>query len=216
LVVGFREAEVGALPSRWPDLAGFSWAPGDIAAVLPSALGLAVVTSVNLLITSRVVEHFRGRHQHMKRNDADAELGAYGIANVVAGMFGAPPSVGIPARSLANVRCGATTRVSNLLHAVFLGAFLFFGSALIARTPLAALAGVTAWMGFCLLDWSTWRRLPKMRRVDAVAFLTTAIAVTFINAVAAVALGCICYAGPWILSHVSPSPSAARPRLPAA
>ena len=61
---------------------------------------------MNLLITSRVVEHFRGRHRPMRASDADGELGAYGIANVCAGVFGAPMSVGIPARSLANVRCG--------------------------------------------------------------------------------------------------------------
>ena len=42
----------------------------------------------------------------MKASDADVELGAYGVANCVAGAFGAPLSVGIPARSLAVVRCG--------------------------------------------------------------------------------------------------------------
>ena len=88
--------------------------------VLPTAFGLAVVVSVNVLITSRVVEHFRGRHRPLRAVDADAELGAYGMANLVAGAFGAPPSVGIPARSLANVRCGGRTRLSNLFHAVVL------------------------------------------------------------------------------------------------
>jgi len=44
-------------------------------------------------------------------------------------------------------------------------------------------------MGFRLLDWSTWRRLSKMRRVDAVAFLTTALAALMVNAIAAVAIG---------------------------
>jgi SulP family sulfate permease len=49
-------------------------------------------------------------------------------------------------------------------------------------------------MGLCLLDWSAWRRLPKMSRVDAAAFLVTALAVMSVNAVAAVALGCSLYA----------------------
>ena len=44
--------------------------------------------------------------RRMKAGDADSELGAYGIANLCAGIFGAPLSVGIPARSLAVVRCG--------------------------------------------------------------------------------------------------------------
>jgi SulP family sulfate permease len=129
----------------------------------------------------------------MKHSDADAELGAYGAANCVAGLFGAPLSVGIPARSLAVVRCGGTTAIANLVHAGALMAMLWLGSSFISRIPLPALAGVTAWMGICLLDWSAWRRLPKMSRVDAAAFLVTAFSVLAVNAVLAVALGCSLY-----------------------
>jgi SulP family sulfate permease len=203
-ILGMHEREVGALSLSFPAFTGFSWSPGDVYTVLPSALGLALVSSVNLLITSRVVEHFRGRHDHLKKSDADAELGAYGIANLFAGMFAAPMSVGIPARSLAAVRCGATTRVANLLHAVFLVALLGVGAGFVGHIPIAALAGVTAWMGICLLDWSTWKRLPKMRRVDAVAFLTTAGAVLMVNAVAAVVAGCLVYAAHYLYMRTKP------------
>ena len=112
-LLGVHEREIGSLPAVLPPFVGFSWSPQDVLTVLPSAFGLAFVSSVNILITSRVVEHFRGRHRRMKVSDADAELGAYGIANICAGMFGAPLSVGIPARSLAVVRCGGSTRISN-------------------------------------------------------------------------------------------------------
>jgi len=190
---GFHEAEVGSLKLELPPFAGFAWNPQDVLQVIPTGLALAFVTSVNLLMTSRVVEHFRGRHQHMKRADADAELGAYGIANLCAGVFGAPMSVGIPARSLAAVRCGGTTRMSNLLHAVFLFFLVKLGSGYLAHIPLAALGGVTAWMGFCLLDWSAWRRLSRMRAIDAGAFLATAVSVLMVNAVAAVLIGCSLY-----------------------
>jgi SulP family sulfate permease len=192
-LLGMREEEVGALRSAIPTVAGFSWSAQDVFTVLPPAFALAFVSSVNILITSRVVEHFQGRHKRMKASDADTELGAYGIANVVAGMFGAPLSVGIPARSLAVVRCGGSSRLANLLHAVFLMGILYLGTGFVARIPLPALAGVTAWMGLCLLDWSAWRRLPKMSRVDAAAFLVTAVSVLCVNAVLAVAAGCALY-----------------------
>src|SRR5580658_181663 len=190
---GVHEREIGRLPFEVPPFVGFAWAPGDVWDVLPAAFGLAFVSSVNILITSRVVEHFRGRHKHLKRSDADAELGAFGIANVAAGMFGAPMSVGIPARSLASVRCGGSTRLSNIFHAVFILGFLGLGGEYISRIPVPALAGVTAYIGLRLLEWSTWRRLPRMRRVDATAFLATAISVLMVNAVLAVAIGCSFY-----------------------
>lgn len=188
-----REKEVGVLPAMLPPIVSISWNLKDVLAALPQAFALAFVSSVNILITSRVVEHFRGRHKRMKHSDADAELGAYGAANCVAGLFGAPLSVGIPARSLAVVRCGGTTAIANLVHAGALMAMLWLGSSFISRIPLPALAGVTAWMGICLLDWSAWRRLPKMSRVDAAAFLVTAFSVLAVNAVLAVALGCSLY-----------------------
>src|SRR5262249_21972965 len=119
-MMGVREQEVGSVSMALPPFAGFSWSAQDVFNVLPSGFALALVSSVNILITSRVVEHFQGRHQRMKPPDADSELGAYGIANIFAAIFGAPLSVGIPARSLAVVRCGGSTRVANLLHAIFL------------------------------------------------------------------------------------------------
>jgi sulfate permease, SulP family len=193
VILGWREKPLGDVSLGLPPFAGFTWQPTDVRDVLPPAFGLAFVAAVNILITSRVVEHFQGRHRPLRAADADAELGAYGIANLCAGVFGAPLSVGIPARSLANVRCGGTTRLSNFLHAVFLLLLLWFGSGLIAHIPLAALAGVTAYVGLGLLEWSTWRRLHRMRRLDASAFLVTAAAVLTTNAVAAVAIGCSFY-----------------------
>jgi sulfate permease, SulP family len=194
--LNLHEAEVGKVSFAVPDFAGFVWKPSDVFHVLPSGAGLALIASVNILVTSRVVEHFRGRHRPLRRGDADAELGAYGIANVCAGFFGAPLSVGIPARSLANVRSGGTTRMSNLYHGFFLIAILLLGSGVIAVLPLPALAGVTIYMGICLLDWATWGRLTKMRRADAAAFLVTAISILLFNAVAAVAAGCAMYLVP--------------------
>ena len=188
-----HEREVGTLPLGIPEFAGFSWTPADVLNVTPAAFGLAFVSSVNILITSRVVEHFRGRHKQLKRGDADAELGAYGIANMVAGVFAAPMSVGIPARSLASVRSGGTTRMSNIFHAGFILAFIAVGADYISHIPVPALAGVTAYIGVCLLEWSTWRRLRRMRRVDALAFLFTAVAVLVVNAILAVAVGCSFY-----------------------
>jgi SulP family sulfate permease len=201
-----REAEVGFLSLELPPFAGFAWSPRDVVSVLPTGAALAFVSSVNILLTSRVVEHFRGWRRSMKQADADAELGAYGISNVLAGMFGAPMSVGIPARSLASIRCGGTTRLSNIFHGVFLVLVVGIGSGMLAHIPLAALAGVTAWMGFCLLDWSAWRRIPRMRPADASAFLLTALLVLCVNAVAAVAVGCSVYGVEYLWKKFASAP----------
>ena len=197
-IFGWKVNEVGNIPISLPPFIGFTWAPEDVFRVLPSAFGLAFVASVELLMTSRVVDHFRGRHKLVKKADADLELGAYGIANLIGAFFAAPTSVGIPARSVANVQCGATTKMSNVVHGALLWGMMTLGAGLISHVPLAALAGVTAWMGFRLLDWGTWKRLPNMRLVDAAAFLATAAGVLVADAVRAILIGCSFY----VIRHI--------------
>ncbi len=207
-----HEKEVGTLPSGLPPLFAVPFSPALILQLLPSAITLAFVASVNILITSRVVDHFRGHHDRMQPADADAELRAFGIGNAVAGFFGIPPSVGMPARSIAVVKCGGTTHFANLFHAAALILILALGSSLVAHIPIPALAGITAWLALGLLHWGTWRRLPKMRRTDAAAFVLTALAVLFVNSVLAVALGCALYLFPYIQRRfVTPKATLASP-----
>jgi SulP family sulfate permease len=90
---------------------------------------------------------------------------------------------------------------------VFLFGLVELGSGMMAHIPMAALAGVTAWMGLCLLDVSTWRRLYKMRPVDAAAFLATALGVLIVNAVAAVLAGCAFYVLEYLYKrYITPQP----------
>jgi MFS superfamily sulfate permease-like transporter len=77
------------------------------------------------------------------------------------------------------------------------------GAGAIAQIPQAALAGVTTYVGFGLLEWSTWRRLHRMRRIDAAAFLVTAAAVLTTNAVAAVAIGCALHAARYLVGRIA-------------
>jgi MFS superfamily sulfate permease-like transporter len=194
LLLRSNEPELGSIQLAIPQFARFVWTPQDVTNLIPSGLMLAFVSSVNLLLTSRTIEHFQGRHKPLLRADSDAELGAYGIANLAVGMIGAPISVGIPARSIAAIRCGATTRLANVIHAVVLLLLVRFGSGMLAHVPLAALAGVTTYMGISLLDVGTWRRLRKMHTLDAAAFLVTVIGILISNAVIAVVAGCFLYA----------------------
>ena len=174
--------------------APFSCGARTFWSLLPSAVALAFVSSVNILITSRVVEHFRGRHKRMKPADADPELGAYGLANSAASIFGAPLSVGIPARSLAVVRCGGTTPLANLFHAVVPAG----DSA--ARLGLRGAHPHSRAGRRDRLDGPVPARLERLAppaqnvRLDAAAFLATVFSVLTVNAVLAVAIGCSLYA----------------------
>ena len=63
----------------------------------------------------------------------------------------------------------------------------------IDQHEVAGLAGITAYIGYCLLDVASWKQLPQMPRLDAAAFIVTGISILFVNAAVAVALGCSLY-----------------------
>lgn len=214
-LIPMQQKEVGTLPAGLPPLFAFSWGIAPVLQLLPSAIGLAFVASVNILITARVIEHFRGRHHAMTPGDADAELRAFGIANIASGLIGAPPSVGMPARSVAVVKCGGTTALANLYHAATLVIILWLGSAFVSHIPLPALGGITVWMSFSLLHWGTWRRLHKMRKRDAWAFVLTSLAVLVVNSVVALLIGCAVYLVPKLFGRSSNAAKAPEPVSPA-
>jgi SulP family sulfate permease len=86
-----------------------------------------------------------------------------------------------------------TTCLANLLHGFILAATRWLGSGALSHIPTPALAGVTAWMGLSLVDWSIWRRLVKMNLADASAYVATAASVLFVNAALSVVVGCSIY-----------------------
>src|SRR5260370_13998620 len=66
---GWKVNEVGNIPLSMPPFIGFTWAPADVFKVLPSTLGLAFVSSLQLIMTARTADHFRGRHKLVMQVD---------------------------------------------------------------------------------------------------------------------------------------------------
>jgi MFS superfamily sulfate permease-like transporter len=196
IMIGFAVTRVGRQITRVPEavVTGFSCGIGAMMLIsqLDLILGVEHASGAPIMQLFGVLRHVGQTHAVPLVPGVCVIL----IATLAARFSPhapAPLSVGIPARSLAVVRCGGTTAIANLVHAAALLLMLWLGSGFISRIPIPALAGVTAWMGICLLDWSAWHRLRKMSRVDAAAFLVTAVSVLAVNAVLAVAFGCSLY-----------------------
>ncbi|GAA1507810.1 hypothetical protein GCM10009730_09650 [Streptomyces albidochromogenes] len=79
------------------------------------------------------------------RTDYDRELIAQGAGNAVCGALGALPMTAVIVRSAANVRAGARTKVSRVLHGVWLLVFAAAVPAALGVIPVAALAGHAGW-----------------------------------------------------------------------
>lgn len=149
--------------------------PGDIVAILPPALTLAVLLSVDTLKTCVVVDALtRTRHQ------SNRELVGQGAGNLASAFIGGMPGAGTMGATLVNLQSGGRTRLSGVIEGVcVLAAFLAFGP-LIAWVPHGALAGILIVVAFRMFDWGSFALLRQR---------TTALDFTVIAAVIVVAVG---------------------------
>ncbi|MEP6830915.1 MAG: SulP family inorganic anion transporter, partial [Rhizomicrobium sp.] len=105
--------------------------------VLPAALSFTLLGGVESLLSAKVADSMTGR-----KHRSNMELVAQGIANMASALFGGICVTGTIARTATNIRAGAATPLSGILHSAFLLLFILAAADLASYVPLAALAGV--------------------------------------------------------------------------
>jgi carbonic anhydrase len=164
--------QLPSLPAEWPTLV----AEGVIVYCL---------ASLETLLSASVVDKLSGRTKH----DPDQEMIGQGFGNLVTAMFGGIAVTGVIARSALNVQAGARTRRAALFHSLFLVAAVFFLDPLIARIPIAALAGVLLAVALRMIQpqevWALWKR----SRTDVLIYTVTFLGVVFADLLAGVQAG---------------------------
>lgn len=177
---------IGAVPSSLPapHLPVVSLA--TTSALFSAALAVAALAALESLLSARVAD---GMADDLPRTHPDRELVGQGLANVAAGLFGGMPATGAIARTAVNVRSGARTRVSALVHAGVLALVVLAATPLVARIPLSALAGVLLVTAGRMVDLPTARAICRSGRSGALVLLLTFVATVVLDLVVAVELG---------------------------
>jgi SulP family sulfate permease len=158
----------GAIPSMLPAPALPPLSLAKIQAVLPDALSFALLGAIESLLSAVVADGMTGR-----RHRSNCELVAQGIGNIGSALFGGMCATGTIARTATNVRSGARGPISGMLHSIFLLLFLIVAAPLAAYIPLAALAGVLAYVAWNMAEKHEFATLVRSSRGDALVLLTT-------------------------------------------
>lgn len=137
--------------------------------LLPVALLMSVVASAETLLCCTAVDQMQGG----PRTRYDKELIAQGIGNFLCGMCGALPMTGVIVRSTANIQAGGKTRLSAILHGVWLLVFVVGLSWLLKMIPTACLAAVLVYTGHKLIDFKTMKSLRSFGRGELGIYLAT-------------------------------------------
>ncbi|MGE3622212.1 MAG: SulP family inorganic anion transporter, partial [Acidimicrobiia bacterium] len=178
-------ARIGALPSSLPSPALPDLGPSRVSELLGPALVVAALAALESLLSAKVADGMADRPRH----DPNRELFGQGLANVVSPLFGGMPATGAIARTAVNVRAGAQTRLSAIVHAVVLLVVVMVGGDLVARIPLAALAGVLMVTAVRMVDVHNVRAVLRSTRSDALVMVVTTAATVAFDLIVAVEIG---------------------------
>ncbi|HLP84282.1 MAG TPA: SulP family inorganic anion transporter [Phycisphaerales bacterium] len=135
--------------------------------VMP-ATTIAILVSIETLLSAVVADGMTG-----ERHNSNEELVGLGVANIATGLLGGLPTTGGAARTTANVKAGARTPVSGVLHAVVMFAVVMLGAKLLGYVPLAALSAVLFVVAWNMSDMPRFRALLRTPASDVAVLLTT-------------------------------------------
>jgi len=147
----------GGIPRALPgfELPRFSW--DTVRLLVAPTITIAMLGAVESLLCARVADQISG----LPRHDPNQELMAQGVANFVAPFFGGMPATGTIARTVTNVRAGATSPIAGLVHALTLALVVLVAAPLAVHVPLAVLAGILLYVAWNMGEWREFSQLGR-------------------------------------------------------
>ncbi|MFT5134262.1 MAG: SulP family sulfate permease [Gammaproteobacteria bacterium] len=177
---------LGTIPSGLPEIHIPQLTTISFFIIVEAAFVLALLGAIDSLLTSLVADNMtRTRHNSNK------ELIGQGIGNTFAGLFGGTAGAGATMRTVVNIRTGGRTRISGMIHALFLLAVVLGLGAQASLIPHAVLAGILVKVGLDIIDWNYIKNSHKGPSWDLALMVIVLGLTIFVDLITAVAVGVV-------------------------
>lgn len=170
--------------TRWPSIPSLTDRDAWVG-ILTAAASIAFLASAETLLCASAVD----RLALGSRTKYDRELAAQGVGNVLCGLIGAMPTTGVIARSAANIEAGARTRLSAILHGVWLLAFACLFPFVLRLVPTAALAALLVFTGIRLVSIQVMKELWAVGKGELLVYLVTVVGIVCTDLLTGLMLG---------------------------
>lgn len=186
----------GGIPQTLPSPAfpSFTWSTAK--ELFAPTITLALLAAVESLLCARVADNMTPA---LPRHDPNQELMAQGVANMLTPLFGGIPATGTIARTVTNVRAGGSSPVAGIVHALTVLAVVLVAAPLAAHVPLAALAGILAFVAWNMGEWREFARLRRFRVSYSGTLVGTFLLTVVFDLTVAVQVGLLLSCGFFIL-----------------
>ena len=159
--------------------------------LLGAAAALAIVASAETLLCAGATD----RMHSGPRTNYDREMLAQGVGNMLCGLLGGLPMTGVIVRSSANVLAGARTRLSAILHGVWLLAAVAAVPFVLRLVPVSVLAAVLVFTGYKLLRQDLRALRVRGGRFELVIFFSTIVGIVALDLLKGVTIGLVLAVG---------------------
>ena len=177
-------SKFGGIPRGFPPFALPDFHSEHFLPLIPSAFTVALLASLESMLSAVVADGMTG-----DRHNSNVELVAQGIANIVSPLFGGIPATGAIARTATNIRSGARSPVSGIIHALTLLAILLVAAPLASYIPLATLAAVLFVVAYNMGEWKEIGGIFQLDFTAISVWLATFALTVFADLTVAVAVG---------------------------
>ncbi|MCC8957288.1 SulP family inorganic anion transporter [Bradyrhizobium sp. Pear77] len=186
LLFGVDAPRIGAIPSGLPAFVVPEFDYTRVSFIVTTALELALLGAIDSLLSALLADNITKTHHASNR-----ELIGQGIGNMAAALVGGLPGAGASIRTIVNIEAGGSTRLSGVVHGVFLLAVLLGLSGVVRYIPTAVLAGILVAAGLSCIDRRGLGHITKVPRADAALMLLVLVLTVFSGVIVAVAAGLI-------------------------
>ena len=148
----------GGIPSGLPAMNWPVMSLAQFQAVLLPSVTLAVLGAISSLMCARASDQMID-----DRHDPNQELMAQGLANMVMPFVGGMPATGALARTVTNVKSGATSPVAGMVHALGLLLIVWLAAPLVSHIPLGVLSALLLFIAWNMGNWRAFTQLSQFR-----------------------------------------------------
>lgn len=179
--IGSKYGEIpSSLPQfQFPDI---TWE--KIVHLLRPAFVIAILGGIESLLSAVVADGMTNSKHHSNR-----ELIGQGVANVVTPLFGGIPATGAIARTATNIKTGAVSPISGIVHGLVVLLVLILFAPYATNIPLSSMAPVLMIVAWNMSERKVFYQVLKTKTGDSLVIAATFLLTVFINLTVAVEFG---------------------------
>lgn len=176
----------GAIPNTLPTLSIPQFSLDHIHQLLGPAFVIAMLGGIESLLSAVVADGMSG-----SRHNSNRELIGQGIANIAAPLFGGIPATGAIARTATNIKNGAASPVSGMVHSLVVLLVLLMFAPLASAIPLASMAPILMVVAWNMSERKEFAHVLKTKTSDSLVLAITFLLTVLTNLTTAVEVGLV-------------------------